>query len=318
MVRLSSAVLGAALATGGGVALQSAQGLAGLADSQQHAALQHGQEQGGFPFFGHKKKKHSETYNGLPLYYKGHVPPDFFDMTNSSRQDFYYRIEKWHKLLVEWGDNCQSPQPGEKVVYLIQHGENLGNTISKLGSEEEIDAKLCPVGEEQARNLALDPMLAKALSADASFRPELIVTSPARKAMQTAIVGFQEILPNASWLVDADIAGFGLEGIHGQPRPNLGTAMLEEFGRDDLLKQYRELPAGWAVDGREGKKKWEEFVGRLKERPEHTIAIITHNQVIKLAGYSKVHAGEVRVAALTPSGEFRRLSPPDCWPQEAP
>jgi len=250
------------------------------------------------------------------MYYEGRVPKNFFNMSADGRTDYYYRVEKWHDLMEEVAKKgCRAPTQFDKVVYVIHHAEMQANTVSQVLDPREVDGLLNTLGLEQARNLPTDPMLTKALSSNPSERVQAIIVSPARKAMQTALEGLSSSLPKATWTLEPDIGGFGLEGIHGKPHPKLGSKMLREMGQTELLEQYKNLRDGWEKESTDGKKKWESFMQRLLERPEKRIIMVTHKEVAKLAGFSKMHAGEVRVAKLMPDGRFVSLSPPDCWPE---
>jgi len=251
-------------------------------------------------------------YFGLPAYYEGHLPENYLNMTHMERQDFFFRMERWHDDTEEWKarQKCRGPRPGEKVVYFVTHGEAV---------PKEDDAPIWELGVNQAANVRHDPLFAKGLSGDPSYRVQAVLVSPARKAMQSAVVALGDVLPDASWEVETDVRGYGW--VEGSLIPTLGaTALLnlssvQLYSRtaSSLLSQYRELPKGWERATKPHKDRWFDFMDHMLERRETNFAIVTHGGMIKQANASKVHPGEVTVRALLPDRTWRRLSPSDCW-----
>src|SRR5688572_18672933 len=70
-----------------------------------------------------------------------------------------------------------------KAIYLIRHGESSFNQISDATERDPFhyDASLTKLGVRQAENLCRRA---------ASIKPQLIVTSPLSRAIQTALHGF--------------------------------------------------------------------------------------------------------------------------------
>mmetsp|Transcript_78927 Transcript_78927/g.209610 ORF Transcript_78927/g.209610 Transcript_78927/m.209610 type:complete len:327 (-) Transcript_78927:110-1090(-) len=263
----------------------------------------------------HDTEEKKTTYFGLPPYYEGRLPPNYLNMSFPARQDFYHRVERWHQLIEDDKGECRAPEPGEKVFYFIQHGMNLGDSPLQVGHTAEKDSVLDPIGQVESENIATDPLVKKALlSGDPRYKPQVVIMSPARKAIQTALIGLGPFLRNATWDFSADICGFGLEGIHGKPHPEMGVQLLQEVGVPELLERYNQLPPNWVKDVRDHKPKWANFVEQMVNRTEERFVVVTHNQVIKLAGFPKVSPGQVVIAGMSPKGKFRALSPPDCWP----
>lgn len=255
------------------------------------------------------------TWNGFPLYYEGRLPGSFANMSHMERQDFFFRMERWHERLQDAEKRrCRAPRPGEKVVYFVQHGEAIPKTD---------DAPLMQLGLAQSGNFRYDPQLARALSQDPRERAQLVVVSPARKALQTAVRGFAEVLPDATWEVDSDVRGYGW--VEGTLIPQFGATALYELASNAtfaqpsaaLLAQYRQLPPEWHRSTKPHKDRWFDFVDRLRSRPEDRIIVVTHSGMIKQANITKSHSGEIQLAALLPDKTWRRLSPPDCWPAGA-
>merc|ERR1719210_594019 len=80
------------------------------------------------------------------------------------------------------------PQPSEKVVYFLRHGQYWGNV---LGTREETETKLwdpalTPLGQKQALAVANDPLMAPALLEGGPWAAQVVIASPLVRAMQTA------------------------------------------------------------------------------------------------------------------------------------
>jgi len=255
------------------------------------------------------------TWMGLPLYYEGKTPAHYFNMSHMERQDFFFRVERWHdRMKAAQEKKCRSPRPGEKTVYFVQHADAVPKTD---------DAPLWDLGLAQSKNYRYDPQMARAVSQDPNQRAQLIVTSPARKALQSAVIGFSDLLPDVPWEINTDARGFGW--VEGTLVPELGATALYELSANatyeqsstNLLSQYRDLPKDWHKSTKPHKDRWYDFVDYLLERPEQRMIIVTHSGMIKNANITKTHSGEVHVAALLPDRTWRKLSPPDCWPASA-
>lgn len=256
------------------------------------------------------------SYHGLPAYYEGHMPPIFFNMSHMEREDFYFRVERWHELMTAAAERCRSPRPGEKVVYFVQHGEPTPK------SAQQEDAELMNLGMAQAKNFRYDPLLASAISNNPKRRVQVLLTSPARKAMQTAVLGFSDLLPEINWELDPDLRGFGF--VEGSLVPKLGLDSLTTLGMNESLQlaaanlwsQYKDLPSGFEKGTKPHKDRWFDLKEHLIERPEERFLIVTHSQLIKMANVTKTHTSEVTLRALLPDRTWRKLSPPDCWPAD--
>jgi len=253
-------------------------------------------------------------YFGLPAYYEGHLPENYLNMTHMERQDFFFRMERWHDQTEEWKakQRCRSPRPGEKVVYFVTHGEAV---------PKEDDAPIWELGVNQASNVRNDPLITKGISNDTDYRVQVVMVSPARKAMQSAVIALGDVLPDASWEIETDVRGYGW--VEGSLIPSLGATALYNLSSvslfrqtaSSLLSQYRGLPENWSKNTKPHKDRWFDFMDHMLERRETNFAIVTHGGMIKQANASKVHPGEVTLRALLPDKTWRKLSPPDCWPK---
>jgi len=251
------------------------------------------------------------SYHGLPAYYEGHMPANFFEMTHMEKQDFYFRVERWHTLLEESKERCRSPRPGEKVVYFVHHADP---------TPKQEDAEIWPLGYAQSKNMRFDPLLAAALSNNTQRRAQVLIVSPARKAMQTAVIGFSESLPEIAWELNTDVRGFGW--VEGTLVPTSGLDALTTLGMNQtyqeaaatLWSQYKDLPPGFEKATKPHKDRWYDFGEELLHRPEERFIIVSHGGMIRMANISKTHSSEVQLRALLPDRTWRKLSPPECWP----
>lgn len=257
------------------------------------------------------------TYFGLPIYYKDVLPHDFENWTSLEQQDFYYKVERWHDHETERmnaGGTCIYPKPNDKVIYMMQHGD----VPTKTFSESEPDSSLWDLGKAQARNVKYDPVMARGLGPNPKQRVSLVLMSPAKKTMETGILGFAGHVPNATFLVDRDLRGLAVEGAIKKAE---GRELLEGFVKNgthvakDLLEQYTSFPSGWTHEHSSHSDRYDNLITDLLERPERHIAIIGHHMMLRQAEV-ELKSGEIRVMALGPNGKFRKLSQPDCWPEE--
>jgi len=200
---------------------------------------------------------------------------------------------------------CKSPQTGDKIVYFVRHGKKVLN---------EEDPSLSKLGKVQAKHLRMEPLLAAALSANASHRAQLLLVSPLKRTMETALLGFGGLFPPEQWLLDPDIME---SEISDKPKDDANTALLASFDAPTLLEQYRKLSIDWADDKGDHKArykaKWDRFVDLLRTRPERRFVVVSHHWFIENTGHN-LNEGQVGISALAPSGEFRQLDAPSCWP----
>jgi len=202
---------------------------------------------------------------------------------------------------------CRKPMDDEKIVFFIVHAE----------PEQSNDGPLTEEGKETAEAIRDDPRLQLALSSDPKYRAQAIIMAPNRKCMETAFIAFNESLKDATWDLDPDIKG---KGEHNDAVPELGRAMLQQFGASTQLFQkygehYDHEHMGTHAD------RFTRFVSHLHERPERNIIVIATEYEAHLAG-AEIGEGEVRSLALAKTkddadkhgwGSFRLLSKPERW-----
>merc|ERR1719414_896250 len=178
--------------------------------------------------------------------------------------------------------NCTKPEEGEKVIYMIVHGE----------SEQTVDGELTLMGNAQAEDLRDSRALELALGDDPAYRAQAIIVPPLRRAMQTAIVAFNETLPNAAWDFNQDIKGPIANNTRRQA--GMDTVKLYKPSLAGKLKTaYEKLKAEENVDH------FARFVSYLRGRKEKNMIVVATRHEAMLAG-ANIGEGEVQAFALTP------------------
>mmetsp|Transcript_19742 Transcript_19742/g.29932 ORF Transcript_19742/g.29932 Transcript_19742/m.29932 type:complete len:275 (-) Transcript_19742:111-935(-) len=177
---------------------------------------------------------------------------------------------------------CKSSRP--KLLYLIRHGESLGQTAKRRGLNRKtdpslLDAGLSPTGMRQAGKLAKD----KRLQEDV----ELVISSPLTRALHTAVLGFGQ--SRCDIVVHYDLCELGSRVPENTARKmqHVLKDIKEARGSDGLAIDYTSfMPATWPVDNYAGKASRSNSIRRVmqylyEEREEETIAIVCHFHVIR-------------------------------------
>jgi len=175
-----------------------------------------------------------------------------------------------------------------KIVHWIRHAQGVHQRNLFVNSFLLVDPKLTRIGRTQARNLLDSPLLAAALY-NVTQRAQLVIASPMRRTMETALLGFNESLHQARWLLDADIQE--IPGVLACNRGDAlkGAPMLSRFGREDLLRVYNKLDPSWTErsGGRYGDssqpRRFREFTHRLERYPEERVVVVSHGLLMMRA-----------------------------------
>lgn len=204
-----------------------------------------------------------------------------------------------------------------KVVYWIRHAEGM-HQVAPNGARAVLDPALTPHGKVQALGLSADPALAGALSHVKGERVELVVVSPLRRTMDTALLGFGEALgQSVPWKLDS-----GALEVPGRIACNKGNAtsgklLLIMHKRWDLLDQYKSLP-GWQAretvefDDSKNNERFRDFSDRLASRAEKVIIIVSHSSLIRQylgPATANVEVLRYRLCGRTWS-RYRKATPP--------
>ena len=146
-----------------------------------------------------------------------------------------------------------------KTVYLVRHGESLAQTAKARGVDRKHpslrDCGITERGRQQAAALQLPSV------------PDLVVSSPLTRAIQTARIAF----PHATIVLHAGATERGRGVPENLPRP------VHELDLDDGIDASL-VPEGWPEADAPDLAEW------LGTRPERTICVFTHyNTIMKLA-----------------------------------
>lgn len=167
-----------------------------------------------------------------------------------------------------------------KTVYLMRHAESEGQASKKNGIERTdkslLDCRITKIGEVQAR-YSWD---------DNKVLPELIVVSPLTRAIQTALIAFEKYrIPT---VCHPDLRESGSSKL-----PENTFRGVEDLFNDKKLKKYhgfREIDFGLLEMGvsfpetprkKTVKYLYDDLLTWLYKRPEKTILLVTHYNVIK-------------------------------------
>lgn len=224
-------------------------------------------------------------------------------------------------------------RPGERTVYFVRHAEGWHNFLPWSSGGQLWDPPLTPAGEEQARRLSSNPVLAQPLSSDPSARAQLVVVSPMRRTLQTAVLGFNASLPAAEvpWELDPDLQEASSRPCDTLRRPG-AVGFLQGLGRGDLAQQYAQLPAEcfsktgrYAEDLRSLRERFGNFTARVLQGAAQRIVVVAHSQVLRIGLGSWVDGtvvggplfglAEARSYALSAEGFYRPLAEASCFPK---
>eukprot|EP00546_Thalassionema_frauenfeldii_P012946 CAMPEP_0178921030 /NCGR_PEP_ID=MMETSP0786-20121207/15327_1 /TAXON_ID=186022 /ORGANISM="Thalassionema frauenfeldii, Strain CCMP 1798" /LENGTH=227 /DNA_ID=CAMNT_0020595149 /DNA_START=27 /DNA_END=710 /DNA_ORIENTATION=- len=178
--------------------------------------------------------------------------------------------------------NVKSGKP--KRLYLIRHGESLGQTAKHNGLDRKtdpslLDAGLSHNGIAQAKRLALDDRLQSDV--------ELVVSSPLTRALHTAVLGFG--MSRCEIVVQYDLRELGSRIPENTPRniQHVLKDVKEATELDGIAIDYTTfMPDTWPVDRYDGKATKTNSILRVmkylyEEREEETIAVVCHYNVIR-------------------------------------
>ena len=170
-----------------------------------------------------------------------------------------------------------------KVVHFVRHAQGTHNlAVLQLGGvdggpEDEYknwkwyDARLTPLGEEQAR--ALRPHMEQQ-------RVEVVLTSPLSRTVQTALLA---VPPGPPFVCEDDCRE--RIGVHPCDKRRSRTELAADFPSLDLSRLAAEEDDKWtevrepmeALHARAGR-----FLRVLRARPETFIAVVTHNDFLTM------------------------------------
>jgi hypothetical protein len=143
-----------------------------------------------------------------------------------------------------------APLKADKWIHFVRHCESEHIVARDAGSPTQYliqDAVLSSAGERHAETLRRDKALC-------NEPPELVVASPLRRTMQTAMLAFGSA--GTPCVLRAELQETGLTPCDSA-QPELGEALLVSHGWLSLLDEYRRLPEDWSIKG----SQWRASVG---------------------------------------------------------
>lgn len=218
--------------------------------------------------------------------------------------DWERRLRKWRK------SNTCTVNPEKKIITWIRHAEGRHN-VDPLYAATVKDAELSPKGKTQAASLGSDPRLQGKLA------PELVVSSPMRRTMATALGAFGNL--SVPWHLEPRIqetpACVVVGGLCNIGDPVAATELLKQEGRQDLLELYTALPQGWNVhegnftpDVAHLHERFQRFTSWLLARPEQRIAVVSHGDFTYANLGVLLNNAAVLALTLSPKGVWRKAT----------
>lgn len=218
--------------------------------------------------------------------------------------------ENDRETFADWSWSARARQTcrsgNSKVVYWTRHAEGLHQCPHRTACLKTRDPGLTAGGRLQAQALLRAPTIVAALD-NVEERAQLVVASPLVRTMETAIIGFSDVLKDANWLLDADLQEFPAWGgklACNAANTTAGRSLLTQYQRDDLIQQYDHLDPTWTdrgserfKDGRESYR-FSSFTERLAKREESRIVVVSHGNVIEDGLGWKSENAQVRVYSL--------------------
>mmetsp|Transcript_8073 Transcript_8073/g.23727 ORF Transcript_8073/g.23727 Transcript_8073/m.23727 type:complete len:345 (+) Transcript_8073:87-1121(+) len=172
----------------------------------------------------------------------------------------------------------RTPKAGHKTIYLVRHGQAEHNVSGNLALR---DPPLTAFGKRQAKVLDMAPVLQ-------GRKVELVVASPLRRTLETAVIGFANQEPKPLFIAHPDVQETGAHPSDtGVEASNLEADFGEVVDLSLCVPKWYEKPAPFdpetgvvRADGCEAlKKRLARLADWLLERPEQSIAVVSHHGV---------------------------------------
>jgi broad specificity phosphatase PhoE len=182
---------------------------------------------------------------------------------------------------------ARNPNLPVKIIYLIRHGQSLGQTAKMNGWNRNTDSRLLDCGlTKKGESEAVG--VPKLFSHEQYESIELVVSSPLTRAVTTALLGF----PQKNILLNYDLREIGSRVPENQPRAieNVINDLKHLVGSrtDGLMLDVTSLkPPNWPRDLSPNVLKRDRirkvFQYLYRERQETNIAVCCHYNVIRSA-----------------------------------
>lgn len=184
--------------------------------------------------------------------------------------------------------------PAHTNVFFIRHGESEANVHFYRGEVDAarnmLDPSLSAKGFEQARATAEDAVLADAFASAEEHGEVLVVVSPLRRTIQTAMGALH------GWLDKLEAAGSPARVAFAPDIQETGEVLCdtgrppaeirEEFADSYPFLPYHDLPEGWHL--KEGPyrdtgpvlaSRLTSFTKWVQDQPEKTVIVVAHHNV---------------------------------------
>eukprot|EP00471_Norrisiella_sphaerica_P005629 CAMPEP_0184490014 /NCGR_PEP_ID=MMETSP0113_2-20130426/16931_1 /TAXON_ID=91329 /ORGANISM="Norrisiella sphaerica, Strain BC52" /LENGTH=323 /DNA_ID=CAMNT_0026873739 /DNA_START=43 /DNA_END=1014 /DNA_ORIENTATION=- len=214
-----------------------------------------------------------------------------------------------------------------KRVYLIRHGQAEHNVFFESGQKEigrKIrDPGLTALGVNQAKVIKQNPDLTKMImSYKNSNEKALLVVSPLRRTLQTALSAFEDHLGGSNtgntgssplvFVCNSDIQETGeIPCDCGRPL----SEVMEEFGQHQFI-DFSHVQEDWhekTGDNRDRgpllQKRFNRFTKWVMDRPEKDVIVVAHHNIFLANVGVSFRNCEVREYKVNSEGEWRPVFP---------
>jgi len=198
----------------------------------------------------------------------------------------------------------------KKTVYFVRHGESIWNKAQSQMDLVEMgkttDHALSLKGRQQAQKLkeqVTDAMQAKEAKLEGFFKPDVVFVSPLTRAIQTAVIGLEDVLTSKSNII---ITSNVREKQNFGGRDSIGKVFGPEIVQrtyEELIKSYggqsnstienfsrlcfdiQEVEERWWINTAESsvvlQARMEEFMSQLIYSPHQNVVVVGHSHWIR-------------------------------------
>lgn len=244
--------------------------------------------------------------------------------------------------LLQAADAVHDRESFDKILVLMRHGEarhnifervwakknahNHGKPMEEANGEEDYPVDPMLTGKGCGQMLALSRQTATYLNKHTSLRPQLVVVSPLRRAIQSALIALPTQTPmtcldNTPWICHPHV----MEGANGNKSEFVsdGAVLRDMFPGVDFgpLDRWVEDEFGGSVEKMNGKERvplfenkidlmgrTEEFLRWLRNRDERVVLVSSHATWLQsLCAFSLQYQPQERGMDMFKKGELRSL-----------
>jgi broad specificity phosphatase PhoE len=163
----------------------------------------------------------------------------------------------------------------KRTLYIIRHGQAEHN---KQPTDHAIrDPKLTKLGEEQAKGIQLPQI------------PEIIFVSPLTRTIQTAVLGFPNLISSFH------VTEYLQEKQAGELPCDTGRDVADLEKEFPILNNlFTQLPDKWYEPEMNCQQRVDHFKEWIRKREEKVIAVVAHDGVFQTMFAAVLRNGEVR------------------------